>query len=549
MLLRKLFVAVVVVGGLVVPIRAADPTEPTVVLRFKSIEGTIADAKYLLGLAGQEEVGKQLEALIDSQVGKNGLVGTGLDTKKPFGLYLNVGAAGVDSTGAVMIPVADQKAFLAFVTEQLEAKNVKVTPSSDGTYTISSNQAPVSAFLAFSDGYAYVTVIDKDPISGDKRIPPAKLFPADDPALVSLTARFDKVPDLLKQLGFGALENRLADIKDRKRDDSHGPESDALVKARSALVDKFAETLKGWIDQAGTLAVSATVDRTAAELSFDATMTGKDGSDLAATIRGISTATTPALGRDLAGKFGLNVAIPDAVRPAAVHFVEVAFKDAMAREKDTGKKAILRMVFDALLPTVQAGRLNVMSGLSGPKSDGKYSLLTGVQLVEEKKIEGLVKDLYPAVPAEVREKVKLNAKEVAGTAVHVIDSPKDMNADTRRMFGDTATIQIAFPKGWMLLALGTDSGEVLKAALTETGTRPAPPMIAEGSIVKLAPLEERNANAAKEVAQKVFGNGGTGSDVVRLSLQGGTSLHFRASMKALAIKYAGLLKEEVDGRK
>lgn len=549
MRLRNLFVAVVVVGGFALPVRAADPVEPTIVLKFKSVEGMIADAKYVLGLAGQEEAGKQLEALIDSQVGKNGLVGTGLDTKKPFGLYLTVGAAGVDSTGAVMIPVADQKAFVAFVSEQLEAKNVKVTPGADGIYTISSNQAPVAAFLAFAHGYAYVTVIDKDPISGDKRMTPEKLFPAGDPALVSLTARLDKVPDLLKQLGFGALENRLADIKDPKRDAGKGPESDTLVKARSALVDKFAETVKAWIDQAGSLTVAATVDRAAEELSFDAKVTGKDGSDLAATIRGLSTATTKALGSDLAGQFGLNVAIPDAVRPAAVQFVEVAFRDAMAREKDVGKKAILRMVFDALLPTVQAGRLNVMAGLRGPKADGKYSLLAGVQLADEKKIEGLVKELYPAVPAEVRDKVKLNAKEVAGTAVHVVDSPKDMNADTRRVFGDTATIQVAFPKGLMLLALGNDAGDALKSALTETGTWPAPPMIAEGSLLKLAPLEKDHADAAKAVAQKVFGNAGTGGDVVRFSLQGGSALHFRASVKALAIKYAGLMKEEVEGRR
>lgn len=547
MRLRNPFVVCALMVGFALPARAADPVEPTIVLRFKSVEGMIADAKYVLGLAGQDEAGKQLEALIDSQVGKNGLVGTGLDTKKPFGLYLTVGAAGVDSTGAIMIPVADQKAFVAFAGEQLEAKNAKLTPGGDGVYTISSNQAPVQAFLAFADGYAYVTVIDREAISGERRVAPAKMFPAGDPSLVSLTARFDKVPDLLKQLGIGALENRLADLKDPKRDDRKGPESEALVQARSALIDKFAETLKGWIDQAGTLTVSATVDRAAEELSFDTRLTGKGGSNLAATIQGLTTATTKSLGANLAGQIGVNVAIPESMRGAAVHYVEVAFKDAMAREKDVGKKAILRMAFDALLPTVQAGQLNAMAGLSGPKDDGRYSLLAGIQLVEEKKIEGLVKELYPAIPADVREKVKLDATTVAGTAVHVVDSPKDMNADTRRVFGDKATIQVAFPKGMMLLTLGADAGDVLKAALTATGTRPALPMIAEGSILKLAQLEKDHAEAATKVAKKVFGTSGTGSDIVRLSLQGGSALHFRASVKALAIKYAGLMKEEVEG--
>jgi hypothetical protein len=282
-------------------------------------------------------------------------------------------------------------------------------------------------------------------------------------------------------------------------------------------------------------------------LSFDTLLTGKDGSDLAATIQGLSTATTKTLGSNLAGQLGINVALPEKLRAAAVEFVDIAFKDAMAREKEVGKKAVVRMAYDALLPTVQAGQLNVMAGLSGPKGDGQYSLLARVQLADEKKIESLVKELYPAAPPPVREKVKLDATRIAGTAVHVVDAPNELNADTRRVFGDKATLQVAFPKGMMLLALGSDAGDVLKGGLTETGTRPAPPLVAEGSLLKLAPLEKHHAEAAKKVAQKVFGNAGTGGDVVRFSLQGGPSLHFRASVKALAIKYAGLLKEEVEG--
>ncbi|MFO0807017.1 MAG: hypothetical protein U0746_00165 [Gemmataceae bacterium] len=543
MRLRSIVVLGALTIGFALPARAADPAEPTVVLRFKSIDGMIADAKYVLGLAGQGELGKQLEALIDSQAGPKGLVGTGLDTKKPFGVYVNVGAAGVDSTGAILIPVADEKAFVAFLGEQLETKGVKLSRGSDGVYTLTSDAAPVSAFLGFSEGYAYVTVIDKDPIAGGKRLSPAKIFPANDTALIGLTARLDRIPDLLKQLGFGLLENRLADHKE-----AQPGESEAVTKKRGTAIDQFAECLKGWIDQAGTLSIAASVDRKSEELAFDASLTGKPGTDLAASIQGLSTATTRSLGNGLAGEFGVNIAIPDKMREATAIYVETLFKDAMSKEKDVVKKALLRKAFDAVLPTIKAGQVNIMAGLNGPKPDGKYSLLLGMQLAEEKKVEGLVKEMYPSVPPEIREKIKLDAETIAGTPVHIVNAPNDLTPDIRRVFGDSATVQIAFPKEMVVIGLGNDASAVLKSVLTDTGRRPAPPMSVEGSIVKLAPLDRDNAGAAVKVAKEVFGSAASGSDAIRVSIQGGSSLHFRASVKGLALKYAGMLKDEVGGK-
>ena len=66
--------------------RAAEPT-PTVLVRVKSIDGLMADARYLAGLAGQGEAFKQIDGVIPAFLGPKGLAETGLDTSRPWGLY------------------------------------------------------------------------------------------------------------------------------------------------------------------------------------------------------------------------------------------------------------------------------------------------------------------------------------------------------------------------------------------------------------------------------------------------------------------------------
>src|SRR5438309_493653 len=94
--------------------RAADagPGTPTLLVRLKSIDGLIADAKYLAGLAGHEEQATQLEKTLPQFLGPKGLAGTGLDTSKPWGLYAILDPQIPNSPAVALIPVADEEAFV-----------------------------------------------------------------------------------------------------------------------------------------------------------------------------------------------------------------------------------------------------------------------------------------------------------------------------------------------------------------------------------------------------------------------------------------------------
>src|SRR5205823_4071525 len=138
--------------------------------------------------------------------------------------------------------------------------------------------------------------------------------------------------------------------------------------------------------------VSLTVDPAAEDVSLEVSLAGKDGSPLAADIAGLADPT--ALGPPLSpvGAAGLNVALPEPVRKPFAEYVEAEFREAMRKQTNDLVKAIARKAFDAARPSLYAGRINAVAALDGPFADGKFSLLFGLRLAEEKKVEDFVKE-------------------------------------------------------------------------------------------------------------------------------------------------------------
>src|SRR6059058_3199935 len=106
---------------LFVPALIADdkPKAPTLTVRLPALDDLIADLRYLADQAGRGEEAKQFEKLIKTLAGEKGI--EGLDPKKPLGLYAYLGSAGIDSQVVLMLPIADQKAFL----DRLDAFGIK----------------------------------------------------------------------------------------------------------------------------------------------------------------------------------------------------------------------------------------------------------------------------------------------------------------------------------------------------------------------------------------------------------------------------------------
>jgi hypothetical protein len=532
-------------AGLLVPARADDakPAAPAVVVRLKSFDGLMADAKYLAGFAGQEEQARQAEAMIRALAGPKGLAGTGIDTTRPFGLYGVVTPAGVDSYAALMIPVADEKGFVETVTDLTGRFGVKVTKG-EAVYTVTIPNSPVDAYFTVANGYAYVTAKDKDTLDPSRRIAPAKVFPTGNAAVAAVTIRLDQIPDQLKQIALSQLEVQMSAAKDQK---ARG-ETEAQAKLKAQMVDHAAMQIKSLLADGQRIELQVGIDRQAAELSADLILDGKPGSPLAQEIRALAdqTSALPALG-GLAFQAGLHLAVPAQLRDAIAAVVDEGFAKAVNDEKDVAKKFLAQRVFAVIGPTVKAGRLDVTAGLQGPDAGGHYTGYACLTVQDSAAIEKLVKELVPTIPAKERAAIKLDAATISGTAVHVIEPPADMvPADQRRVFGGKPAAFIAFPEGSIAIAFGNDPAGAVKGLLDSRAPKPVQPLALQASVGRLAPLDNKKGPVAKQVAEDVFGGGQSGKDVVRFVVEGGPALKMRASMKAEIIRFGTNLKEKAE---
>src|SRR5437899_493365 len=100
-------------------VRADAKPAPTVMIRLKSIDGLLSDAEFLATAAGKENEAAQFGGLVRQQKGPKGLFG--IDTTKPLGAYASLSPDVSKSPSVVMVPVADETAFL----KQLEMFNIQ----------------------------------------------------------------------------------------------------------------------------------------------------------------------------------------------------------------------------------------------------------------------------------------------------------------------------------------------------------------------------------------------------------------------------------------
>lgn len=523
--------------------RAADPaaTTPTLVVRVKSIDGLIADAKYLAGLAGQEEQANQLEKMLPSFLGPKGLNGTGFDTAKPWGMYAVLKPEIPTSPVVVLIPVADENAFVASLKTLAgfaPGGEVTIVKGDDDFYTVRSPVAPVAAYFTIADGYAYITALQKESISKANRLPAAKLLPADDKTIFGLTARFDTIDPQFKQMALGQFENQIAAAKERKSP----KETPAQTKLKELVIDYLAGEVRSFLTDARAVEFQLALDRKADDFTAQLSLTANPDSPLAKQIDAVGQRQSRFGSlHGSAGQAALTVAVPEVLRSAVFAAFDEGFHEAQGKQKDAIKKDMAQKFYDVLAPTLKAGELDTFIGLVGPNAAGKYTLAGGIKLQDAAKVDQLARDLVPMIPdPRVKEAISFDAETIDGVKVHKA-KVYDLDDNAHRLFGDSPVVLIAFPENAQVFAFGAEPGDVLKQVLASAG-KSGGPFHLEASIGRLATLDKDNGPRAKEVAAAAFGPDPK-TDVVRASLDGGSALRLRASVKTQIIKFGVKMDE------
>jgi hypothetical protein len=515
--------------------RAADekPIEPAFVVRVKPVEGLLGDVKYIAKLVGQGDAAEQLDGVIDAWMGEKGLAGSGVDIKKPILLYALATPTGTDSPFSLVIPIANEANFLSF----LKNHHVNAEQDNDEVYALDLPTSPVPVFFRLANKCAYVTAQERHHLDAAKLVTPEKIPVADAKSVVEVTLRFDRMPDDLKNMILGQIELRLAEIKERKNPD----ETPDQARIRKQGIDVLGVIIKTVLSEGKSLNFLWTIDRNKEDIALALTLDGKPNTLMASTIEmlaGGKSRFAPA--KDAAFHAGLNLAVPDAIRVLVNPLIEMGMKDAVAREADAGKKAMITKAIDAVGPTLKAGVVDLHIAAGSPNSGGNYNLLAALGVQRGDKIESAVREFMSQIPAKDRANITTDVAKINGTSLHQLKI-ENLDAEGKRLFGPSASAWAGFGKTAIMLGLGGDAAATFAGMTTNDPPQPAPMLVIEGSLAKLASLDKNPA--ANQVAGQVFASS-AGSDHFRISLNGGKQLRLDASFKGRGLTFFQQLNEK-----
>lgn len=514
----------------------AEPTvKPTAVLRVKSLDELIADARYLVALAGREEETKQIEGFLKARVGPKGL--EGIDTKKPIGLYGVLKNKLPESQGVLLLPIAHEKTFLAM----LERYDLKADKDETGLYTVNPEQIPFPVIFRFANNYLYATVKSSedaaDALARDKLVNPRAILGGAGGSIVSLTVNVGQVPPTMREMAIGLVAKGLANAKE----EDLPQETEAQKKLRGAMLDEMAVRVKELINDGSALVLQLDLDRKAHDLSASLTLAGKPGSPLAKDIRNMGLTRSVAaslIGSNSAMNGYFSVGLPATVRRALEPVIDEGIKKAVAAESDRTKRDLLSDLLDAVKPTAKAAELDAGFDIRGPGKGGLYTLIAGVRVKDGAAIEKAIKKVIAKLPEGERKQVTVDFDKAEGVAIHKAE-PDKLDAQTKAMFGANP-LYFAVRKDALLISAGANGLEAIKEGLA-AAPKAARPMQVELSLARLAKLMARQQKSAPEAAKQAFKT--RGSDKVLLAVEAGKALRLRLSVKTQVIAFGGLVRK------
>lgn len=262
------------IAGLLVALVALAPASAQeVVLSVRSYDDLVDNVKHVLKMAGMDDRAQQIDGML-ALLGA-GNQPSGINTKKPFGLYIREYVEeGANTPVVIFIPVTKPEEFL----DLLRQAGMEPGKPDEGIYTLETPLG-ITLHLRFANNYAY-TAPEAEYVKG--QLPdPAKFLPAANKKnLIALTARIDRIPDkvkrqMLQDLALQRIEEAL------KRED----ETEEQFRTRQAVSKALNDVLTMFVEEGKDLSASLDVDQKAGSVSVAIEATAVKGSQLAQRIQ------------------------------------------------------------------------------------------------------------------------------------------------------------------------------------------------------------------------------------------------------------------------
>lgn len=524
------------------PARSADTDKakpPTLVIRLKSLDGLIQDAKFLAKYAGREEEANQGEGFLNAILGGTDM--PTFDTKKPLGFYGSISDDVVNSGGVALIPVANEKNFL----DLLQRFGFSTKKDKDGTYEGTADNFPIPfpVYLRFANGYAYVTMRDKAALDKGQMLDPAKVLGTAQPRTLSVTFRLDQIPDGLRQIALSVMDTRLAEEQDKKRPG----ETQAQHDFHKEVIKDLGQQVASVFNDGGELNAFVDVDHAKKQVVAEASLSGQAKSKLATKIADLGKAQSLfaawPTGKD-AMDLLVHVWLPENLRRALAPVVDEGLQKIVQNQTNQVQRGLAEKLIKALDPTFKAGELDLGVSVTGPGADHHYTAVVGVKLRDGQALDKFFHDLVPVLPERDRQKIKLDAETAGTVKIHRLDAQGDFNPEARQALGDNP-IYFAIRSDAFLVGTGPDGLKALKEALAAQ-SKVGPLLQLDMAMARLVPAmaamaKFRGENDAAQYLEKAGKESfkGQGGDLLRLTVRGGKDLQIRYEVKAEALGFFG----------
>ena len=510
---------------------------PTVVVRAKSLDALLQNLNLVVKLVGQEDAALAIEGLIKSKIGKTGI--EGIDPTRPFGVYVRFGKAIDDINGAILIPMADEKTFLAL----LDNLGVKYTKDKEDIYTHKTDKN-VDLYFRFAHRYLYITSVNTESIQKKNLPDPAKALAIRGDATFAVVARIDQIPDSAKQIALGQLAEAIGTAKKKAAPN----ETKAQEEFRIALLDDAHQLAKSVINEAEEIRFDLDVSDKTKEMTVNFNVIGKPGSTLAKTIKNMGELKSPLAGivkDNVAFQGAFHLALPGGLKKALGSVIDEVTEDALKSIQDEKKREQAKALFDALTPTAKSGEFQLVAAIVGPQAE-RYAIVAALKLKDGDRLGktayALLKEARDAMPKKDQDKVQLDVDSVGAVKIHRFEVPKDGKID--KFLADVAgdnQLYLAFRDDALFFAIGKGSLPALKAAVAKMDSGPSSPLVFDFDVARMAPLMAQTPEQ-KKLAAKLFPPGENAR--VRLAVEGGTSLNARLEMRLSVLEFLVKLKND-----
>lgn len=515
------------------PAAHAQHAGPALEVRVRSVNDLFAKAEYLGDILNQGEPAKQVVQFVKSLADEKKGIG-GIDPARPFGLYGYVTKDVADSPVVLMIPVADEEAFLDLLHSKLL---LDPTKGDDGVLRLDVPNVPTPVFFRFANRTAYVTVRSAKGIEPKTLIDPKDFFKTDDGALASARLHFDRLPADVKKVVIGQLELKVADGKQR----TDPGETPAQQMLRAWAIERLLEVVSSTLNDGKELAFRLDVEPKTDDLSAEITMTAKDGSATAAFLRGLGDQTgraaALAAAKDPIAAVALRFTLPEKARSELGPVVDAVLKEQVDKAPRK-EKPLNTIAADAVAPTLKSGVLDAAAVVTG--TPGRLIPLVAVRVAEGGKIEQWVKMIAATAP-EAEAKFTFGVRKAGGLTINkvVVASP-----DLKVLFG-TETVWFAVGDDLVLVSFEPDGHAIAAATEAKAGKVGATSATLSVARTVLATEKGLKPELLSEIAKIVFGSAGpAGRDTLRLTVDGGEALKIRLGVKGKAVKFAARVDEE-----